>query len=895
MKKVLIFIIGLFTVFGSLAQETKTELKTRFDVIRNETVAGANTKTRMANAYQELADGTLSVYPLTTSGTDTYTATLVSLDAYTGRIIFVSFGNANTGASTLNITGSSGALGAVTIRKDVSGTWTALSSGDIVAGKLYRLYHDGTRFQIDLGGGGSGGGSWGSITGTLSSQTDLQTALDGKVNDTGSETIAGVKTFSSDPLIPDEVYGSGWNGSLEPPTKNAVYDKIETLGGGGITGTLTSTRIPYAASSSSLTDASELSWNNTTKALNIGTSTIQAPNDQIFIGESSGNTSNTQPYDIAIGFEAMQTANTGGTGVGRNIAIGHQALQTSNTDRQHQIAIGFRALGSNTGASENIGIGYRAGERWLGEDNIAIGFGAGYSLTGSGRDNVFIGYYAGGNNASPPIPYTNGAYSVFIGSNVGTDAPTARGQVNIANSFIVKGNAPGVSVPTYPDVGNAGIFVTSPTARLHLPAGTATANTAPLKITSGVLNTTPEPGAIENDGDSLYYTDDAGLRRTLAISTGASSNVWGSIGGTITDQTDLVSYVWKAGATTTLTGVATVTSNTANQHIFNGTWTASANNQYHANFTGTFTSRITASDNLFGYRFTPALVLAGSSAQNAYGLDVVPTFSGGTSPVYTSMRVVGPNTASTSRAFRVEDSANANLFTISSDGQISTKSGTIISTGGSTINFSTWGLGSASVAPIINLPTGITANPLFIIQRNGGGTFSSAINGAMHITMGLTSNNAGVDYVQIRNTPTWNLTGSYTGTISGYKYEPTNTSLTGVTAHNAFWATSGDVKLDNGNLILGTVGNKISIKEGSGGFMGQAALTAGTNAITVSGVTTSSRCFVQLVTPSGTTLTTEYQCVCTSNTVTIQANVAAGTINTADASTLNYIIFQPTP
>ena len=44
-----------------------------------------------------------------------------------------------------------------------------------------------------------------------------------------TESVAGVKTFSSDPLIPDEAYGVGWNGSLEPPTKNAVYDKVETV------------------------------------------------------------------------------------------------------------------------------------------------------------------------------------------------------------------------------------------------------------------------------------------------------------------------------------------------------------------------------------------------------------------------------------------------------------------------------------------------------------------------------------------------------------------------------------------------------------------------------------------------------------------------------------------
>lgn len=51
---------------------------------------------------------------------------------------------------------------------------------------------------------------------------------------TGNQTIAGVKTFSSDPIIPDEAYdATAWNGSLEPPTKNAIRDKIESMGGGG--------------------------------------------------------------------------------------------------------------------------------------------------------------------------------------------------------------------------------------------------------------------------------------------------------------------------------------------------------------------------------------------------------------------------------------------------------------------------------------------------------------------------------------------------------------------------------------------------------------------------------------------------------------------------------------
>ena len=54
--------------------------------------------------------------------------------------------------------------------------------------------------------------------------------------------------------------------------------------------------------------------------------------------------------------------------------------------------------------------------------------------------------------------------------------------------------------------GNVGIGGVTPTARLHLPAGTATANTAPLKFTSGTNLTTAEDGAVEYNGSALYFT-----------------------------------------------------------------------------------------------------------------------------------------------------------------------------------------------------------------------------------------------------------------------------------------------------------------------------------------------------------------------------------------------------
>lgn len=57
--------------------------------------------------------------------------------------------------------------------------------------------------------------------------------------DNGSAVVTiqdgGTVACTGDVTVADEAYGASWNGSLEVPTKNALYDKIETLGGGGIT------------------------------------------------------------------------------------------------------------------------------------------------------------------------------------------------------------------------------------------------------------------------------------------------------------------------------------------------------------------------------------------------------------------------------------------------------------------------------------------------------------------------------------------------------------------------------------------------------------------------------------------------------------------------------------
>ncbi len=57
----------------------------------------------------------------------------------------------------------------------------------------------------------------------------------------------------------------------------------------------------------------------------------------------------------------------------------------------------------------------------------------------------------------------------------------------------------------------------SPTAVLHLKAGTATANTAPLKLTSGTNLTTAEAGAMEYDGTNLFFTRAGTVRENVLV------------------------------------------------------------------------------------------------------------------------------------------------------------------------------------------------------------------------------------------------------------------------------------------------------------------------------------------------------------------------------------------
>lgn len=81
-------------------------------------------------------------YGASSAGSDTYAVTITNFATYAaGTEVFLKADVANTGAATININ----SLGAVAIRKN--GT-TVLEDGDIPAGGIAHLKHDGTNFQL---------------------------------------------------------------------------------------------------------------------------------------------------------------------------------------------------------------------------------------------------------------------------------------------------------------------------------------------------------------------------------------------------------------------------------------------------------------------------------------------------------------------------------------------------------------------------------------------------------------------------------------------------------------------------------------------------------------------------------------------------------------------------
>ena len=192
--------------------------------------------------------------------------------------------------------------------------------------------------------------------------------------------------------------------------------------------------------------------------------------DNVGIGFDAMASNKSGHSNVAIGKAALSTSTSGNS----NTAIGLSALR--NTSGNDNIAIGYGALAGNTtgskntvigsgagsgpvmtGVNNNVMVGYRAGYSILSgaNNNTMIGFEAGEGL-GTGSDNILIGYKGGDN-------ITSGSDNIIIGHNL--NAPSSTGDDQLYIGGLIYGDL---------DNKEVGIGTTNPAGKLHVRVATGT-------------------------------------------------------------------------------------------------------------------------------------------------------------------------------------------------------------------------------------------------------------------------------------------------------------------------------------------------------------------------------------------------------------------------------------
>jgi hypothetical protein len=278
--------------------------------------------------------------------------------------------------------------------------------------------------------------------------------------------------------------------------------------------------------------------------------------DKIWVGQSGTATAVTMSGDATMtNAGVVSVASTGASGFYKNGGNSFGAAATLGTNDAN--TLGLETNGSTRmtiDTSGNVGLGTTSPSSMLELDKVG---------SGSTAPVISINGYTNGTASSGAYLLLNTSRGATVGSLVAAQSGDTSGSVDYsavnttpAFSYTARimsavDGAPGASnVPgrlmfyttngtsgsaermRIDSSGNVGVGTTSPTATLHLKAGTATAGTAPLKLTAGTLTTTAEAGAVEYDGSSLYYTDSGGARHALAASGSGITALTGDVSAT---------------------------------------------------------------------------------------------------------------------------------------------------------------------------------------------------------------------------------------------------------------------------------------------------------------------------------------------------------------------------
>lgn len=252
-------------------------------------------------------------------------------------------------------------------------------------------------------------------------------------------------------------FQAGGGGSQTPWTANVNADGFTLFGNDGSGESLTLASTSHA----------------TKGTINLGTSRYDEVNNRLGIQGTPGATaldiwSGVHPTMI-LGADLDLSTRTNVTNKFGCIAIPHY----TNSEEPWCI---FRASSSSATNICNFGLGTTG-------VNSATGFDF-YTAT----NNTTI------SGAGVPRRMTMTSVKVWFNDPLGNFDFQISGDTD-TNLFYVDASADGI-----------GIGLATPSAKLHLAAGTATAGTAPLKFTTGTALTTPADGALEYHTSHLYFT-----------------------------------------------------------------------------------------------------------------------------------------------------------------------------------------------------------------------------------------------------------------------------------------------------------------------------------------------------------------------------------------------------
>lgn len=752
--KILLILLYLSTIVG-YAQVSDATLTTQANVIRNETTPGANTARRVGDMFLALINSkpnlSATILTGTASGTNSYTATIspVITSYITFQRYLLKFTNANTADSiTINLN----SLGAKNVYKSGS---TIVDVSDIKAGQIYLIVYDGTAFQIigDPPSGSSG-------TGTV--QTVSVTTANGVSGSVANATTTPAITLTLGAITPTSVNSVVVSGSSTPTLAVTGTTTVSGANTGDQTITLTSD----VTGSGTGSFATTIAANAVTYA-----KLQQSGAGMTLLGRAANSTGNyaeiTASFDGEIPRRNGTSIGFGSINLNSVNAVGTSLLRVNNgglaADLSTTGGTGQYLKQASTGAAITVG-------------TIPSSDVTGAALTKTDDTNVTL--TLGG---SPTTALLN-ASSLTLGWN-GTLA-AARLNSNVAQAITNDTNVTGSISSQNLTLGWTGTLAYS-----------RFVNGGGLSVVGRSANSSGVQADITGTTDQVFRVNGAGTSLGFgSIDLSKSATVGSTILPIANGGTNSATQVWWGlSGTSTLTGSTTITSNTASQLNYGGTWTGTASNQYHIGETATITGRAGNADNIIFKSVTPTIT-AGANNQVMIGLDLNPTFANGgftgtvnygllvrsgrvgmgNAAPSAALHVTGTGSTSSTETLRVANSTG-NMFHLLDDAAIRFgSSGTrpsmypsngdaTIAQAGASLTFST------SAAP--------ASNQGAVFVNNSATTLANimALGGSFTQSSGVLSGNA------FRMIPTINTTSTYAGVFVGIDYNPTLTSVTGLT------------------------------------------------------------------------------------------------------------------